>query len=106
MRKLILLVLLLSFGVPSRAKAAPLLDLSRVDTYAHMGLSYAACFTGIEVLEKYKVPRWKSVLYSVVGTMALGVTKELLDSSFDVGDLTADIVGTGLAVGVVLTFDL
>ena len=87
-------------------RAAPLLDLSRVDTAAHLGISYALNLTGTAVLAKYEVPRWKAVCYASAGTAALGILKELLDSQFDVTDLTADVLGTGVAVGVVYSFDL
>ena len=89
------------------AVEAPSLDLSRVDTQAHICASYGLSLTGTLVLERNQLPRWKAIAVASAATLGLGLLKEIaFDSQFSWSDTLANAVGTGLSVGMVFAFDL
>jgi hypothetical protein len=104
---LLFIVAMLLVMSSASARADDGFDPTQLDKQAHMAVSYAVALTATEIMEKNDVPRWKSVLYASLGTIALGLTKEyFIDSQPSTGDIIADGVGVGVSAAVVFTFRL
>ena len=63
------------------------------DKYQHALASAGIAYAVTSHVQQYDIGRFKSVLVGFLATMALGYTKERLDSRFDKDDLRSDAVG-------------
>lgn len=103
--RIILATLIMSFS-SGVAKADDSFSFSRNDHQAHIAASYGVALTSTLLLEKKGLSRWESVLYASLGTLTLGLAKELImDDEASGGDMVANFIGTGLSAGVVFAFE-
>lgn len=79
--------------------------LERSDHQLHMLTCYSISTTLTQIMRSKGVSRWNSILYSSLATMAIGFTKEGLDSQFGWDDIAADAIGTSLNVGITVVFN-
>lgn len=103
MKALFLILIFLS----SSSAQADGLRLKSQDKQLHMAAGYGLSLTGTLLLErKAGLPKWRSILYASLVTMAVGTAKEfLVDDHYSAGDQWANLIGTAGSAAMVLTFD-
>lgn len=80
------------------------------DKAAHLGTSYAIQTATYGLAKKaFRMKRTDAVIFSAFATFLIGFTKEVLDSGkygkLDAGDIAANALGQGLAVGTIFMFE-
>jgi len=64
------------------------------DKISHLSVSYGLSYTGMHIL-----PKDKKYLSPIL-TLALGLTKEILDKRFDKKDMLFNVLGVGASIVV------
>lgn len=82
-------------GSSARAETDPNgWNLGTSDRKIHYLASYGLTMTGVAYLTSKKVPLGTSILFSMLGTLAIGVAKEkFLDDPWSQGDIKANVLG-------------
>lgn len=85
----------------------PVLADVGLDKKAHLAVSYGASLSLTLILRRFDVPRWMAITLASAATLAAASIKELVvDDKYSWGDQAANVAGTAVSAGFVLTLEL